>query len=281
MGGELRKLAEDEVLELIEGPRKEVFAPGVRVKGKANSDGALGWFTAKDKSGTIFAEADSKYFACISSVAMTDNQDIKDCKVLRKLAVGELFTVEEGPTEQADAGITRIKGKSLKDEQVGWITVKGNAGTVYAEASNKHFCVLRDVPLTKKFPSSNPGEEVRMLLKGEAMQALEPPKEETFPAEVRIKVKATSDNVVGWMTMKNNNVKPWTPYYKCKAAAPVHDTLAGATELRQAAVGEVFELLEGPTKDGDVLRMRARAEKDGVLGWVTIKDAEGKHFFES
>lgn len=259
------------------------FEPGIRVKGKANSDSALGWFTAKDKKGTIFAEADSKYFACISSVAMTDNQDIKDCKVLRKLAVGELFTVEEGPTEQKEAGITRVLGKSLKDEQVGWITVKGNAGTVYAEASGKHFCILRDVPLTKKFPSSNPGEEVRVLLKGEAMQALEGPKEETFTPEVRVKVKAMSDGMVGWMTLKSNNVKPWTPYYKCKAEATVHDALAveGAKELRQAEVGESFELMEGPTQDGGLLRMKARAEKDGILGWVTIKDAEGKRFFDS
>lgn len=280
--GVLRTMVEDEVLELIEGPRKETFEPGVRVKGKANNDGALGWFTARDKNGTIFAEADSKYFACISSVAMTDNLDIKDCKVLRKLAVGELFTVEEGPCEQKDAGITRVKGKSLKDEQVGWITVKGNAGTVYAEASGKHFCVLRDVPLTKKFPSNNPGEEVRILLKGEAMQALEGPKEETFAPEVRVKVKTMSDGMVGWMTLKNNNVKPWTPYYKCKAAAPIHDTLTveGAKELRQAEVGESFELMEGPTQEGKELRMKARAEKDGALGWVTIKDAEGKRFFD-
>jgi len=191
--------------------------------------------------------------------------------------------VEEGPVEQEGAGITRVKGKSLKDEQVGWITVKGNAGTVYAEASGKHFCVLKDVPLTKKFPSSNPGEEVRMLLKGEAMQALEGPKEETFAPEVRVKVKTMSDGMVGWMTLKNNNVKPWTPYYKCKVAAPIHDSLGveGAKELRQAEVGESFELMEGPAQDGMALRMKARAEKDGVLGRVTIKDADGKRFFDS
>merc|ERR1719245_2669779 len=85
------------------------------------------------------------------------------------------------------------------------------------------------------------------------------------------------------MTLKNNNVKPWTPYYKCKATAPIHDTLTveGAKELRQAEVGESFELMEGPTQEGKELRMKARAEKDGALGWVTIKDAEGKRFFDS
>mmetsp|Transcript_90376 Transcript_90376/g.238383 ORF Transcript_90376/g.238383 Transcript_90376/m.238383 type:complete len:1804 (+) Transcript_90376:3-5414(+) len=281
--GLVRGLKADEVLELVEGPRKETYEPGLRVKGKAILDGAIGWFTARDKMGTVFAEADSKYYSCTSSVAMTDNMDIKDCKVVRKLAVGELFTVEEGPIKVEDAGITRVKGKSVKDDAIGWITLKGNAGTVYAEASSKHFCILQDVPMTKLFPSAAPGEEVRVLAKGEAMQVLEGPKQETYLAETRVKCKAASDGAAGWITLKKDNTKPWTPYYKCKAAAPMHDAAAaeGATVVREIEVAEVFELLEGPTAEGDVLRMKGRAEKDGSVGWVTIKDGAGKRFFES
>lgn len=281
--GRLRMLVVDEVLELVEGPRKETFTPGQRVKGKATSDGALGWFTAKDKTGTVFAEADSKYYSCTSSIAMTDNQDINDCKVLRKLAASELFVIEEGPVQSEAAGITRVKGKCLKDELSGWITIKGNAGTVYAEASTKHFCVIKDVSLTKKFPSADAGEEVRMLTKGEAMQVLEGPKEETYSPEVRLKVKTASDNIVGWITLQKDNVKPWTPFYKCKAEAPLHETLVveGAAVVRQVAVGEKFELMEGPVTEGKDLRMKARSEKDGAVGWLTIKDGEGKRFFDA
>mmetsp|Transcript_122056 Transcript_122056/g.390344 ORF Transcript_122056/g.390344 Transcript_122056/m.390344 type:complete len:607 (-) Transcript_122056:90-1910(-) len=281
--GLVRGLKADEVLELVEGPRKETYEPGLRVKGKAILDGAIGWFTARDKMGTVFAEADSKYYSCTSSVAMTDNMDIKDCKVVRKLAVGELFTVEEGPIKVEDAGITRVKGKSVKDDAIGWITLKGNAGTVYAEASSKHFCILQDVPMTKLFPSAAPGEEVRVLAKGEAMQVLEGPKQETYLAETRVKCKAASDGAAGWITLKKDNTKPWTPYYKCKAAAPMHDAAAaeGATVVREIEVGEAFELVEGPLAQGEELRMKGRAEKDGKVGWVTIKDKEGKRFFES
>merc|ERR1712186_95484 len=197
--GLLRTLKVDEVVELIEGPRKLTYEPSLRVRGKATKDGAMGWFTARDKRGIVFAEADGKYYSCTSSVAMTDNMDIRDCKLIRKLGVGELFTVEEGPVEEKDAGITRVKGKSAKDEKVGWITIKGNAGTVYAEPSAKHYCVLEDTLLSKKFASSSSGDdEIRMLVKGEAMHVLEGPKEEAFPAETRIKVKALSDGGVGW-----------------------------------------------------------------------------------
>uniref|UniRef100_A0A7S2QKR4 EF-hand domain-containing protein n=1 Tax=Zooxanthella nutricula TaxID=1333877 RepID=A0A7S2QKR4_9DINO len=281
--GLVRALKADEVLELLEGPRKHTFSPGVRVKGKAISDGAVGWFTARDKAGAVFAEADGKYYSCTSSVAMTDDMDIKECKVLRKLAIGELFTLEEGPQEEKSAGITRVKGKALKDELVGWITIKGNAGTVYAEASTKHFCVLHEVPLTKNFPSASSGEEVRKLAKGEAMQVLEGPKEESFTPEVRVKVKALTDGAVGWITQKKDVVKPWTPYYTCKVKAQLQESLAveGATAVREIQVGERLELVEGPAHDGKVLRVKARADKDGAVGWVTVKDSEGKRYFTS
>merc|ERR1719343_1509378 len=207
---------------------------------------------------------------------MTDNMEIKDCKVLRKLALGELFTVEEGPVDDAEAGITRVKGKAVKDGQIGWITLKGNAGTKYAEASTKHYCITQDVPLTKLFPSAKCGEQIRVLSKGEAIQVLEGPKEESFPAETRIKCKAWADGAEGWVTMAGGNVKPWTPYYKCKIKSPLTEALVveGATVIRQIEIGEVIEIMEGPTKDGDVLRIKGRAEKDGAVGWVTVKDAE-------
>merc|ERR1740121_3582052 len=282
-GGFLRTLKVDEVLELLEGPQKETYEPALRVKGKASKDEALGWFTVRDKTGTVFAEADGKYYTCVASVAMTDNQDIKDCKVLRKLQKDELFLVEEKPVVDESSGISRVQAKTLKDDLTGWVTLKGNAGTAYAEPSTKHYCVLRDVPLTKKFPGKDPGEEVRVLAKGEAMLALEGPKQETFAAETRIKVKAVNDNQVGWVTLKTEVLKPWTPFYRCKVATPVHETISsgeGAAVVRQAVVNEVFELIDGPTTDGAELRMKIRAEKDGVVGWVTLKDGAGKRVFE-
>lgn len=281
-GGVIRNIKADEIVELIEGPRSHTYAPGLRVKGKSTVDGEIGWFTARDKTGEVFAEADGKYYSCVNSVALTDSMEIKDCKVIRKLTVGELFTIEEGPVEDKDAGICRVKGKSLKDDTVGWITVKGNAGTVYAEKSTKHFCVLQDVSMRKKFPSAFAGEEVRMLKKGEAIQVLEGPKEETYAAEVRLRVKAP-DGSVGWVTLGNKNLIKWTPYYKCKVTSAMHESVAtqGAALVRDIAAEEVVELLDGPVREGEELRMKGRAEKDGSTGWVTIKNKEGKRLFES
>jgi len=277
----IRTLKADEVLELVEGPRKETFTPATRVRGKACSDGATGWFTVKDKNGTAFTEPDGKYYSCTTSVAMTDEEDIKNCNVIRKLDKGEMFIVLEGPNEDKSAGILRVKGKTLKDDKIGWVTIKGNAGTIYADQSSKHYTVLQEVPMQKKMDSLT-AETVRMLAVGEALQALEAPKEETFPPEVRMKGRALSDDAVGWIT-KKDNVRPWSPYYKCIVATPIHSTVAveEAEVVRQLDAGETAELVEGPMEEGKTLRMKARAEKDGAIGWVTIRDASGKQLLES
>lgn len=103
-----------------------------------------------------------------------------------------------------------------------------------------------------------------------------------MPPAIRVKGKAVSDNAVGWVTLKGQNVRPWSPYYTCKKVTEMHDTLAveGAKELRKMAVGEVVELVEGPTKADNMTRIKARVEKEGIVGWVTIKDAEGGKIFE-
>jgi len=279
----VRTLRAEEIVELLEGPRKETFAPAMRARGKACKDQAQGWFTTRDKKGTVQAEADANYYSCVTSVAMTDVLDVKNCNVVRKLAVGELFTVTEGPVEEKEAGITRVKGKAVKDDKEGWVTCKGNAGTVYAEPSKKHWSIVQEQPLTKLFKSTGAVEEVRRLEAGEAVLLLEGPKEETFPAETRIKGRALSDGAIGWITLKGTTVKKWSPYYKVVVAGPAHDTKAaeGAQVLRETNVGEVVEWLEGPVEEGKELRMKARLQKDGVVGWVSIRDAEGKRLMDN
>jgi len=276
----VRALKPEEVLELIEGPKKEAFDPALRARGKACSDGAVGWFTIRDKTGAVHSEKDDKFYTCTSSVAMTDNLDIKDCKVIRKLAVGESFTVLEGPIQEGEASITRVRAKALKDEKEGWVTTKGNAGTVYASASSKHYLMLRETPMQKKLSSLS--EKVRDLAKDEMVESMEEPKEESCPPEIRIRCKATSDGAVGWVTLRGDSVKKWSSAYKCLKAAPLHDTIAteGATVVRQLEAGEKTELLEGPTEDGGVVRMKARAVKDGAVGWATIRDGDGKRLLE-
>jgi len=56
-------------------------------------------------------------------------------------------------------------------------------------------------------------------------------------------------------------------------------TLAGKSSevIRRVEPGELVEILDGPMKDAEteMLRVRARAESDGAVGWVTIKGSQG------
>jgi len=275
----VRQLKSNEVLELIEGPRKESFPEALRARGKATKDGTVGWVTIRDRNGVVHAEASDKYYTCAQSVAITDGKNVKDCKVIRKLVVGELFLAMEAPVIDSTASITRVKGKALTDDKEGWVTIKGNAGTVYAEASSKYYSILKETPITKAFPSES-SEKVRMLEAGEPFQVMEGPKEEKFAPANRAKVSALKDGAVGWITLKGTNVRSWSPFYKCVKPIALLDACAveGAKEIRNLAPGETIELLEGPFEEGKDLRMQGRTEKDGQVGWVTIKDGSGKVF---
>merc|ERR1719414_350576 len=169
----------------------------------------------------------------------------------------------------------------MKDGLVGWVTIKGNAGTVYAEESTKLYTLLRETPLQRRF-SSVGAETLRVLGKDEAVEILEGPKDEKFDALVRAKGKALSDGAIGWVTVKEKALKPWTPFYKCTNGTVIQDSLLvkGAQTVRKLEAGEVIEVLEGPMveKDLEVLRIRGRAEKDGAVGWITLKGNQGTPF---
>merc|ERR1712232_306688 len=51
-------------------------------------------------------------------------------------------------------------------------------------------------------------------------------------------------------------------------------------QLRQLEAGEYVEVLEGPGKEDTVKRVRARATKDGLEGWVAYSCGDGSPLLE-
>jgi len=269
-----RSLKPGEVLELVEGPRKSNLGNILRARGQVLSDKSSGWFTMS-KHGINYAEPNNKLYECMSAAAMTATLEVKS-SIVRKLSVGELFIVEEGPTEDPAAGIARVKGRPMTEaSKVGWITVQGNAGTIYAQPCTKHYAVLRPTPLQKAFASSS--SSVRQLEAGELLKVQEGPREEGCVPEVRIRLRAP-DGAVGWVVLRDQSVKRWSPTYRCLSAQPLHTSVstAEAQVVRQLAAAEVLEMLEDPVEESGILRMRAKAKKDGAIGWTTIRDKNDK-----
>ena len=69
-------------------------------------------------------------YTCLRPIAMLDSLDALECKLIKRLRAGDTFLASGTPV--ADGGITRIWAKLPGDSTEGWVTLQGNAGTVFA-----------------------------------------------------------------------------------------------------------------------------------------------------
>jgi len=269
-GKEVAMLKEHEVVEILEGPRVEQLGNAMRARGKALSDGKVGWFTYTSKGGMDQVTPGKSSYNCVSSIALTDGIDIKESKVLRKLSKGETLTVLEGPTTDDKAGVSRIKVKANQDSAEGWVTVKGNAGSVFVQETGRQVIIQKRIALENRF-ESGAGPVVRMLEPNEEIQILGGPREEKAVASKRLRVRAVSSGQEGWVT-ESKHLKPWTTTYKCVAAVELTEAQKPGKLLRSLEVSEKVEHLDGPAWEDSIsaFRIRVRAVKDDVIGWATI-----------
>ncbi|CAE8634310.1 unnamed protein product [Polarella glacialis] len=126
----VRKLDVNEILELLEGPVKEITKV-VRAKCKAMKDGSIGWATSTGSNGVVFVEQKKVHYQVKSATTLTDVLSAKTCTSLRQLKEGELLEVLVWEKTDPISGLKRIKGRALKDGAVGWATVTGNKETVH------------------------------------------------------------------------------------------------------------------------------------------------------
>merc|ERR1712176_1701571 len=250
-----------------------------KAKGKLTKDNMHGWVLLQDKHGTSFAAPNANLYVCKTQVAVTDAEGIQDSKVLGKLQEAETFDASTGEVKQDASGISRVQGTATKSGTVGWITTKGNAGTVFAEVVPKNYAVQKDMELCRNFDCA---QVMRKIDIGETFKVLDGPKEEKSVPEARIKVRTATDGVEGWVS--KGGLRPWSPEYRVVAITPLQDT-RGITEatktVREMAKGEKFEYLDGPFEEGKELRLKGKAKKDGAIGWVSFKDEKGQRRLEN
>jgi len=273
---EVRKMQIGEVLETLEGPRKEPNSEQLRVKGKAAKDGKLGWVTLSNDRGSNLELV--KLLVCKQSIALTTELDIVAGKAIRKLEVGETVElVEEGQRDEKRK-ILRAKVKAKKDDEEGWVTMEGNQGTKYIEESTKHYVCTRSAALERNFVSGC--NALRDLEVDELFEVTDGPRKETKQGAERARGRTLgADAVEGWFTVTKKNVQPWAPRFTVLQSTAMHDKLelAGAKSVRRLDLGEDVEALEAPVREEKtgVMRVRARAEKDGVSGFVTVRGNQG------
>jgi len=204
---EVRRAEPGEVFEVLEGPRKEDPLECVRIRGKCPKDGKIGWCTLKDVTGTANLEL-ARLLVCKSSIAITTTFDIGAGKAIRKLEAGETLEILEGPEEDKSRGLIRVKAKAKSDDKEGWVTMRGNAGTAYAEESRKHYIVKRSVALEKGMASDS--TTVRMLEEGEALELTDGPKTQTKEGSNRVRGRSLAGGDEVWFTATSKSFRPWS-----------------------------------------------------------------------
>merc|ERR1719291_306350 len=224
------------------------------------------------------------YFEVSSLIAFTTECDAGNSKALRKAEKGELVVVVEGPIHDEKLNVDRVKCKSVVDGTEGWMTIKGNQGTVFLRKVPKPFFeAVKEVPLQKEAKLDSAA--IRTLKEKEILEQVGTPKQETADPVSRTRVKAKKDNAVGWVTLKTQGgdmLATLSDTLIIKAGVGMTDgqDIKTAKVLRKLEEGEKFATCgnEVEDKENGVFRVEGVAVKDEKKGWITTRGNRGSVF---
>jgi len=142
------------------------------------------------------------YYRVIQDTVITTEQSIKGSKTVRRLEVDEIVEALEGPVEEEDVKIKRIRASALRDSSEGWITVMGNNDTVFLEEHPPLFRLVAAAPLTKEIEATS--EAIKALPIGEPVEVLDwDKKDEAGHSRLRVRTRGGAgggeERVTGWL----------------------------------------------------------------------------------
>lgn len=130
---------------------------------------------------------------------------------------------------------------------------------------------------------------IRRLEVGEVLEAVEGPMKEGGAGVQRVKCRAVGDGATGWVTIAGNQgtpfLEPGGNMYTCVRDTALSDALSvqDSKTIRRLDKGEVIEVLEFSKRDEvvGVTRVKGKAKRDGVTGWVTLVGNQGTAYLEA
>jgi hypothetical protein len=177
-------------------------------------DAVVRWFRQVNGEGTVTLNSQDLErlvrvcYKVVTPIVMNNKLDAseseRETSSVRRLEVSDVLELlGDGPEEDTATGLLRIHGRALAGGEVGYVTIKGNQGTVFIETGGNLFIVVKETPLTDAIPGSSNGatpQESRKLKEGEMLSVLEHPKKDEASGSMYTKVKAQNDGAVGWAT---------------------------------------------------------------------------------
>jgi len=209
---EEKKETEEKKEEKKEAEEKKAAAEEVETepveKVELSKDELSKVFAQLDESGEgqlskeVFARLLRKHMKVVSSTIMSTDCAIKDSKSVRRLDVGELLEVIEGPYKDVVMKVTRVKAKALKDDVEGWVSLVSNFGTTFLVEGGAMYKVVKPVDLTSSFEleEETEGKTKEVLKAGTVLEMHEAPKKEEKSGHMRLKCRVRGGGPIGWVT---------------------------------------------------------------------------------
>lgn len=94
-----------------------------------------------------------RYCVCIKPIALTQDYDIRTSALVRMLAMHEVLEIVDGPVSDETLGVTRVRGRAVQDDVVGWVTFTGNRGTPFLRDTPKPAAGATKKPVPTSAPS--------------------------------------------------------------------------------------------------------------------------------
>jgi len=139
----------------------------------------------------------------VKETTITNAAEVSDeSETIAKLEVGDVVELLTEPSEQGE--LLRAKCRSMKDGAEGWVTLKGNQGSVFLMDGGFVWRVQKETILTKGFDLSTMADADRKLSPGELVGLREWMRKDEGSGLMRMKCKTKSDGKVGWATAIGN-----------------------------------------------------------------------------
>jgi len=129
-----KKVAElkvEEVVEVLEDHIEDPSTNLVRFKCRTtkDKDNSEGFVTIVGNKLTRYLTLRRDGYKCVKENSLTDNFDMENFKVLRKLKENDYLRSLTFPVLEPKSGLYRMKAQMMDENLVGWITITGNQGT--------------------------------------------------------------------------------------------------------------------------------------------------------
>mmetsp|Transcript_28654 Transcript_28654/g.66449 ORF Transcript_28654/g.66449 Transcript_28654/m.66449 type:complete len:910 (+) Transcript_28654:58-2787(+) len=135
---------------------------------------------------------------------LQDSMAVKEGKLVRRLEIGEVVIVHEGPTLDESIGVMRVQCQTKRDALKGWATVRGNKENVFMMPCRTLGKVVKGgVQPSESKIASEGNKSLRELREGEAIEVIEWDVRDALTAVSGItwvRIRALADGVSGWVS---------------------------------------------------------------------------------